>query len=133
MRSNPPSFFLWNNIKKNKPTHRDFTTIFYQHGEERRWEGGQEEEVPCLLRLVSPEILLWGQMRVSFLWAKPCSACRGRHHARVSPSVQHFSLEKGGRGVWVTLMFTLGNKLVAGSVFVLLRNVDIYSAHRVIL
>ncbi len=40
--------FKWGNrIRKTTPIYRHFTTILYQHGEERRWRG-QGEQVPRL-------------------------------------------------------------------------------------
>lgn len=61
---------------------------------ERRGRAGS-----MFVRLVSPEILLWGQIRVSFFLVVPGCACRGRHHARVSTTMEHFRLEKEGGGV----------------------------------
>lgn len=73
-------------------------------------------------------------MRVSFLWAVPGWACRGRPHARVSTTMGHFSLEKEGGGCVVQscLHWEFNRLLVAvyGFLFWLIFFLDIFCKHR---
>lgn len=52
------------------------------HGEKRRWRCSSSSST--FGRLVSPEILLWRQMRVRLMGALPAWTWRGRHDTRVS-------------------------------------------------
>lgn len=56
-------------------------------------------EAPLFVRLMSPELRLWKEVRIKFLPSIRVRACRGRSHTRVSTTVLHFTLQGGGGGV----------------------------------
>lgn len=54
------------------------------------------------VRLVSPEIFLWGQYTCFLLLGDTRMRLQGALHARVPPSLEHFRLDEGGMGVCYT-------------------------------
>lgn len=80
-------------ITKSEPDYRndkDTSASMFLHHFAAAW-GGEETWKPAIIsstfvRLVSPEIFLLVQMRVSCLCAIPSLTGRGRHHKRVSPA-----------------------------------------------
>lgn len=91
--------------------HRHFTTILYQHGEERRWRGQQEEQIPSLSAWCRQRSSSGDNIRVSFFWAIPGCACRGRF-MHVFPLLWSISgWMKGGWVCVIQLCVYIGNKL----------------------
>lgn len=85
-------------VVKSATTSLGVTTIFYQHGDRRKMGEARKNACSACVRLVSPEILHCGEIRISFFWAIPGWADRGRRHIRVSSTVADFG-ESGRTGL----------------------------------